>query len=64
MRCAIKAYLITTSIVFGLITAMHVWRAVAEGSHIFAEPVFLLLTLLSAGLCVWAVVLLRFSSRP
>jgi hypothetical protein len=59
---SMKAYLITTSAVFGLITLAHVWRAVAESSRL-AEPLYLLLTALSAGLCLWALYLLRTASR-
>ena len=56
-----KAYLITTGTVFGLITAAHIWRMFAEGSHLATDPVFLLLTLLAAGLSFWAWSLLRRS---
>jgi hypothetical protein len=59
-----KAYLITTSIVFGLITVAHIWRAFAEGSHLATDPLFLLLTVISTGLCLWACRLLQLSSRP
>jgi hypothetical protein len=58
-----KAYLITTGIVFGLITVAHIWRAFAEGSHLATDPMFILLTLLSAALCVWAFRLLRLFNR-
>ena len=58
-----KAYLITTGIIFGLITVAHIWRAVAEGSHLSTDPVFILLTVLSATLCLWAFRLLKLSSR-
>jgi hypothetical protein len=58
-----KAYLITTGTVFGLITAAHIWRMFAEGSHLATDPVFLLLTLLAAGLSFWAWSLLRRSPR-
>jgi hypothetical protein len=58
-----KAYLITTGVVFGLITVAHVWRAFAEGSHLARDPVFILLTMLSAGLCLWAGRLLKLFSR-
>lgn len=54
-----KAYVITTGAVFGLITLAHVARVVAE-PKMAKEPFFILLTLLAAGLCVWALrVLLR-----
>jgi len=58
-----KAYLITTGTVFGLITAAHIWRIFAEGSHLATDPVFLLLTVLAAGLSFWAWSLLRRSPR-
>ena len=59
-----KAYLITTGIVFGLITLAHIWRVFAEGSRLASEPVFILLTVLSTALCIWAFRLLKLSSRP
>jgi hypothetical protein len=61
-----KAYVITTGAVFGLITAAHVARIVAEGRHLATEPFFVLMTIASTGLCVWAGGLLRRGphSRP
>ena len=58
-----KAYIVTTGVIFGLITVAHIMRFVMEGSHLATEPVFILLTLLSAALCVWAWQLLRRLSR-
>ena len=58
-----KAYIITTGVIFGLITVAHIMRFVMEGSRLATEPVFILLTLLSAALCVWAWQLLRRLSR-
>lgn len=58
-----KAYLITTGTVFGLITVAHVWRTIAEGPRLATDPLFLLLTLFSAALCLWACRLLRRGSR-
>lgn len=49
-----KAYLITTGSVFGLITLAHLWRIVEEGRRLATEPAFLLLTVLSGALSVWA----------
>ena len=57
-----KAYLITTGTVFGLITVAHIWRMFAEGSHLATDPIFLLLTVLAAALCIWAWCL--FKSPP
>jgi hypothetical protein len=53
-----RAYLITTGTVFGLITIAHISRIILENPHLAVEPWYILLTLLSAGLCVWAFRLL------
>lgn len=58
-----KAYVITTGVIFGLITIAHILRFVMEGSHLATEPLFILLTLLSAALCVWSWLVLRRLSR-
>jgi hypothetical protein len=57
-----KAYVITTGVIFALITISHVVRMAVE-SRVLTEPVYLLLTLLSAALTVWAVIVLRRLSR-
>jgi hypothetical protein len=59
-----KAYLITTGTVFGLVTVAHIWRALVEGPHVAKDPVFILLTVATAALCLWACRLLKHSSRP
>ena len=58
-----KAYLITTATVFGLITVAHVARVFAEGPHMASDPFFLAITLLAAGLSIWAWWLLARRSR-
>ena len=50
-----KAYIITTGTVFGLIALAHVARIFAEGTTVARDPWFLLLTMAAAGLCGWAV---------
>ena len=57
-----KAYLITTATVFGLIAVAHIWRIVGESTALLREPWFVLLTALAAGLCLWALRLLRSTS--
>ena len=52
-----RVYTITSGIIFGLITVAHLLRIAAEGRHLAAEPLFLVLTLLSASLCAWALAL-------
>ena len=59
-----KAYLITTGTIFGLIVLAHLWRAFEEGSHLATDPWFVLLTILAAALSVWAWRLLRHSDSP
>jgi len=52
-----RVYTITSGIIFGLITVAHLLRIAAEGRHLATEPLFLVLTLLSASLCAWALAL-------
>jgi hypothetical protein len=59
----VKAYLVTTGSIFGLITVAHVWRVFAESAALARDPWYVLLTLLAAGLCVWALRLLRPGAR-
>jgi hypothetical protein len=54
MEAAVKAYLITTGTVFAMIVAAHVARVFAEGARLVREPVFVALTVLAAGLSLWA----------
>ena len=58
-----KAYVITTSVVFGMLVLAHILRAIAEGSQVVKEPFFILTTLAAAALFVWAIRLLRRSPR-
>jgi hypothetical protein len=58
-----KAYLITTGLLFGVIAALHVWRAIAEWPHPGVDPAFALgmgtIIALPAALSYWAWRLLR-----
>ena len=54
-----KAYVMTTGVVFGLITLAHLLRIMAEGPHLLTEPLWVLLTAATAGLSIWAWRLLR-----
>jgi hypothetical protein len=58
-----KAYVMTTAVIFGLITLAHIWRMIAEGPQLAEEPWYILLTAIAAGLCVWGARLLWRSSR-
>jgi hypothetical protein len=58
-----KAYLIITGTVFGLIVLAHIWRVLAEDRHLATDPLFVLLTILAAALSLWAWRLLGRSAR-
>lgn len=58
-----KSYVITTGAVFGLVALAHVWRMAEEGAHVTHNPWFLGITALAAGLCLWAVLVLRSATR-
>jgi hypothetical protein len=58
-----KVYVITTGTIFGLLTLAHVWRMVEEGSHVAADPFFVLVTLASGALCLWAWRVFTLSMR-
>lgn len=53
-----RAYVLTTAVVFALILAGHVWRVAAEGMHVLGDPVFAISTLIAVGLVGWAAKLL------
>jgi hypothetical protein len=57
-----KAYVMTTGVVFGLITLAHVLRIIAEGPHLATDPLFVLLTVATATLCFWAWRVLRLTA--
>ena len=52
-----KPYVVTTGAVFGLLTVAHVVRATQE-THLAAEPWYILITIASAALFLWALRLL------
>ncbi len=58
-----KAYLITTGSLFGLLTVAHIWRLIEEGRQLLANPWWTLITLAAAVLAVWAWRLLRVAAR-
>jgi len=58
-----KAYVITTGAVFGLLTLAHIWRVIEEGPHLMTEVPWVLITVAAAALCLWACRLLWRSSR-
>lgn len=53
-----KTYLTLTAVLFGLLTVLHFWRMMEERGSLAKDPWFLIITLVSAALCFWAVRLL------
>ena len=58
-----KAYLLTTGTVFALLTLAHVWRVVAESSSLATQPFYVLITIASAALSIWAFRLVRATPK-
>jgi hypothetical protein len=58
-----KTYVMTTGVLFGVLTLVHVWRAIEEGPHLARDPFYVLITVLAAALSLWAWHLIR-SSTP
>lgn len=58
-----KVYLRVTGTVFALITLAHGLRMYLEGSRVIRDPVFVLLTILTAALTAWAWRLHRTLTR-
>lgn len=56
-----KAYVITTGVVFAALVIAHVARLFAEGAHLLTEPFFVLLTAAAASLAIWATWLAQHS---
>ena len=58
-----RAYVMTTGAVFGLLTLAHLWRIVEEGPHLARDPWYVLITLAAGALSLWAWRVLRLSTR-
>jgi hypothetical protein len=58
-----KAYVITTGAVFGLLVVAHIWRIIEEGTVLAKDPLYIIITLAAAALCLWACRLLRLMPR-
>lgn len=57
-----KNYVILTGVIFGLITAAHIWRLFAEPA-MARTPWFIALTLVTAILSIWSFRLAKRTPR-
>jgi len=49
-----KSYVVTSGVVFTLVTLVHLWRLAAENRGLAADPWFIFATGVSAALAFWA----------
>ena len=54
-----KAYILISGTLFGLIVVAHIARVVSESLSVAKDPWFILSTAISAGMCYWSWRLLR-----
>jgi hypothetical protein len=58
-----RAYTLTTGIVFALLALAHLWRIVGERRELATQPEFMAITLAAAALSAWALIALRRAPR-
>ena len=59
-----RAYVITSGTIFGLVTVAHIARMISEEPALAKDPWYLLLTVATLGMCVWAWRVYRASRLP
>jgi hypothetical protein len=63
----VRAYLITTGSLFGLLASVHLWQTITHRSRLLTDPGFLLegpgIGLVAGAIVFWAWRLLRHSAR-
>jgi uncharacterized membrane protein len=57
-----RAYVLTTGSLFGLIAVVHVWRMIVE-PHVATHVWYVVLTLAAAALSLWAWRVLRLQAQ-
>jgi hypothetical protein len=53
-----KAYVVTTGVIFGVLVAVHVWRITVE-PHLARDPAYWLITAAAGAMSMWAWLALR-----
>ncbi len=59
-----RAYVITTGAVFGLLALAHVLRIVGEDARLLADPLYMFITDAAAALCIWSFFVVRRMPAP
>lgn len=63
-----RAYLVTTGLIFALLALAHLLRSIAEASRFASDPWFILegpgIGVIAVAFCAWAWSLLRQTARP
>jgi predicted Co/Zn/Cd cation transporter (cation efflux family) len=59
-----KAYVMTTGVIFALLVVAHIWRIIAESPSLVTDPGYILITLAAGLLSLWAARLLWRSRSP
>lgn len=57
-----KAYVVTSGAIFGLLAVAHVLRILGEDARLASDPFYLAITSAAAALCAWAFYVLRRAS--
>jgi hypothetical protein len=60
-----RAYVVTTGLMFGLLVIAHIARLAVEGPGALRSPIFVIASLLSIGMLVWSILVFQsFDRRP
>ena len=59
-----RLYVMVTGIIFALVVIAHVARMITEDASLATNPIYLLITVCTAGLSVWSWLVLRRSRSP
>jgi hypothetical protein len=58
-----RAYVMTSGGIFGLIVVAHILRMVEEGPQVARDPLYVIATVVAVAFSVWAFLLLRLRAR-
>ena len=58
-----RAYALTTGVIFALLAVAHLYRVIVESHSLGTDPWFLIITAIAALLSVWAFTVARRSPK-